>query len=203
VATSPLPQIWREVPTLVGQHVRLVPLTMEHAEGLRAARDDVALDDLWFANLPQRDCIHAFIEKALDMQAKGECLSFTVLDSAGKVVGTTRLYSLDASIPRAWVGYTWYAPRVWRTAINTEAKLLLLGYAFEVLNCISVGFETSSHNARSRAAIMRVGAKQDGILRNHKRHGDGSPRDTVAFSIIDSEWPQVKQNLLTKLNLNQ
>jgi RimJ/RimL family protein N-acetyltransferase len=137
------------------------------------------------------------------MQARGECLAFTVLDSAGKVAGTTRLYSLDASIPRAWIGYTWYAPRVQRTAINTEAKLLLLGYAFEVLNCISVGFETSSHNARSRAAILRLGAKLDGILRNHKRHGDGSPRDSAAFSIIDSEWPQVTQNLLKKLNPDQ
>jgi RimJ/RimL family protein N-acetyltransferase len=106
---------------------------------------------------------------------------------------------MEADVPKLSIGYTWYAPEVQRTGVNTEAKLLLLTHAFETLGCISVVFETSWFNHRSRAAIARLGAKQDGVLRNHKRHSDGSLRDTVVFSIIDGEWPAVKRNLLAKL----
>ncbi|HJR73914.1 MAG TPA: GNAT family protein, partial [Luteimonas sp.] len=108
-------------------------------------------------------------------------------------------YDLDASVPRLSIGYTWYAPKAQRTGVNTEAKLLLLGHAFETLGCVAVAFETSWFNQASRTAIARLGAKQDGVLRGHRRHADGTVRDTVVFSIIDSEWPAVKSNLRYKL----
>ena len=133
------------------------------------------------------------------IQADGRVLPFVVRDTQGRVVGSTRFYGMEADVPKLSIGYTWYAPDVQRTGVNTEAKLLLLTHAFETLGCISVVFETSWFNHRSRAAIARLGAKQDGVLRNHKRHSDGSPRDTVVFSIIDGEWPAVKRNLLAKL----
>ncbi|MFT3762930.1 MAG: GNAT family protein [Pseudoxanthomonas sp.] len=199
----PLPQAWRETPTLQGRCVRLTPLAMEYASGLRAARDHAGLDGLWFTNIPDRDGVAAYVEKALLSHGRGESLPFAVLDADGAIVGTTRLYALEDSVPRALIGYTWYAPRVQRTGLNTEAKLLLLQYAFEAMRCICVGFETSTHNARSRTAIARLGAKQDGVLRNHKRHADGSPRDTALYSIIDSEWPQVKRDLLAKLHSHE
>jgi RimJ/RimL family protein N-acetyltransferase len=132
-------------------------------------------------------------------QAQGRILPFVVRDAAGDIVGSTRFYDLEPTVPRVSIGYTWYAPRVQRTGLNTEAKLLLLTHAFETLGCISVVFETSWFNQRSRAAIARLGAKQDGVLRNHRRHADGSPRDTVIFSILDNEWPAVKRNLLSRL----
>ena len=132
-------------------------------------------------------------------QADGRVLPLVVRDAQGRVVGSTRFYGMEADVPKLSIGYTWYAPDVQRTGVNTEAKLLLLTHAFETLGCISVVFETSWFNHRSRAAIARLGAKQDGVLRNHKRHSDGSTRDTVVFSIIDGEWPAVKRNLLAKL----
>jgi RimJ/RimL family protein N-acetyltransferase len=122
-----------------------------------------------------------------------------VRDAHGRIVGTTRYYDLVPGTPRLQIGYTWYARSVQRTGLNTEAKLLLLGYAFEGLGCASVGLQTSTHNAASRAAIVRLGAQQEGIVRHHLRHRDGSLRDTVNFSILDSEWPAVKAGLLRKL----
>lgn len=203
MSSVPLPQAWREAPTLEGRHATLAPLSATHIDGLRRARDDATLGGLWFANVPPADGMEGFVAVALRAQANGEALPFVVLDTDGEVAGTTRFYDLRPEVPRLSIGYTWYAPRVQRTGLNTEAKLLLLRHAFEALGCICVAFETSSHNARSRAAIARLGAKQDGILRHHKRHIDGSPRDTVAFSIIDSEWPQVRQGLLAKLQLHE
>ena len=132
---------------------------------------------------------------ALEAQAQGRVLAFVVKDASGEVVGSTRYYALEADVPRLNIGYTWYHPRVQRSGLNTEAKLLLLRHAFETLGCISVGFETSWFNHASRTAIARLGAKQDGVLRSHKRHADGSRRDTVVFSIIDTEWPAVKTHL--------
>ena len=196
-------QAWREVLTLEGRHATLAPLSATHVDGLRRARGDAGLDGLWFANVPPADGMEGFVAAALRAQADGEALPFAVLDADGEVAGTTRFYDLRPEVPRLSIGHTWYAPRVQRTGLNTEAKLLLLRHAFEALGCICVAFETSAHNARSRAAIARLGARQDGILRHHKRHADGSPRDTVAFSIIDSEWPQVRQGLLAKLQLHE
>jgi RimJ/RimL family protein N-acetyltransferase len=194
---------WREVPTLVGQHVVLTPLTREHIEGLRLVRDHEGLQGLWFTNTPTVERVEAYVEAALKAQAEGKVMAFAVLDSRASVVGTTRLYGLEIDAPRLCIGYTWYAPQVQRTGVNTETKLLLLRHAFNTLGCISVAFETSTQNARSRAAIERLGAKQDGILRHHKRHADGSPRDTVVYSIIDSEWPEVERDLLAKLKSHE
>lgn len=203
MAGSPMPQEWREAPTLMGRHVRLVPLSREHVAGLNAAREDDGLDGLWFTGIPMRGGAEAYVEAALKAQAEGRVLPFAVFDANGDVVGSTRLYGYDEAAPRLCIGYTWYAPRVQRSGLNTEAKLLLLGHAFETLGCACVTFETSTHNLRSRAAIARLGAKQDGILRNHTRHPDGSLRDTVVFSIIDSEWPDVKRGLLQKLQSHE
>ena len=111
----------------------------------------------------------------------------------------TRFYDLDPAVPRSSIGYTWYAPRVQRTGLNTEAKCLLLAHAFETLGCAAVAFETSWHNRASRAAIARLGARQDGVLRAHRRHADGSLRDTVAFSILSHEWPAARSGLRHRL----
>ncbi|KWS02331.1 N-acetylglutamate synthase [Lysobacter capsici AZ78] len=190
---------WNAQPTLRGEHVALEPLTRDHADGLRAALAGGELARIWFTNVPAPDGVDAYIESALAMQAKGVAWAFAVLDADGEVVGSTRYYDMDASVPRVQIGYTFYAQRVQRTGLNTQAKLLLLSHAFEQLGCISVGFETSWFNLASRAAIARLGAKQEGIIRNHRRHADGSARDTVAFSIIDGEWRAVKRNLEYKL----
>lgn len=190
---------WSRVPELRGEHVALVPLQHGHAEGLRTAVRDGELWNLNYTNAPRPEDSAGYVAKALAQQAAGEALPFAVLDREGEVVGTTRLYQLDPETPRAAIGYTWYARRVQRTGLNTQAKLLLLTHAFETLGCIAVGFETSVENHASRTAIARLGAKQDGILRHHLRHKDGSVRDTVAFSIIDREWPEVKRGLVARL----
>jgi len=123
-----------------------------------------------------------------------------VKDAQGAVVGSTRYYAVDPRTPRLTIGYTWYAKRVQRTGLNTGATLLLLTHAFEALGCLAVAFETSWYNQASRAAIARLGAKQDGVLRNHLRHADGTVRDTVVFSIVQAEWPAVKRHLRAKLD---
>ena len=190
---------WNVTPTLAGAHVRLVPLQSAHASALGAAAIDGELWHLGYTSVPSPDTAAAYVDKALAMQAAGKALAFAVLDAAGGVVGSTRFYALDPDAPRVLIGYTWYARRVQRTAVNTEAKLLLLRHAFHVLDCISVGFETSTLNRASRTAIARLGAQQDGVLRSHMRHPDGSVRDTVSFSIIRSEWPSVQRSLETML----
>lgn len=195
---APTPD-WTTPPRLAGRHVALEPLSPAHADGLRAALGDGELSRCWYTNVPAPADAAAYIDAALEKQARGDSWAFAVLDAAGEVVGSTRCYDMEPGIPRLQVGYTFYAPRVQRTGVNTEAKLLLLGHAFEALGCICVGFETSWFNHRSRAAIARLGAKQDGVLRSHRRHADGSVRDTVAFSIIESEWPAVKRNLADRL----
>lgn len=190
---------WTATPRLHGAGVSLQPLQATHGEGLRAACADGELWQCWYTNVPRPEAMDGYVAAALAMQQAGTAQAFAVLDAAGVVVGTTRYYDLDAATPRLQIGYTWYAKRVQRTGLNTEAKLLLLGHAFEVLGCIAVGFQTSWFNHASRAAIARLGARQDGVIRNHLRHADGSIRDTVAFSIIDSEWPAVKRHLQAKL----
>lgn len=189
------PVSWRQPPRLRGAHVTLEPLQAGHAAGLREALAQGRLWELWYTNVPHPDAVDDYVAAALAAQARGECLPFAVLDATGAVVGTTRCYQLDPKVPRLAIGYTWYAPHVQRTGLNTEAKLLLLGHAFETLGCAAVGFETSWFNQASRTAIARLGARQDGVLRNHIRHRDGSLRDTVVFSIIAGEWPSVKSNL--------
>jgi len=198
-----LPAAWQQVPVLAGRHARLEPMSRDHVAGLRTALAGDALAALWFTSVPKADEAAGYVDAVLAAQADGRVLPFVVRDAGGRIVGSTRFYGLEADVPKLSIGYTWYAPDVQRTGVNTETKLLLLTHAFETLGCISVVFETSWFNQRSRAAIARLGAKQDGVLRNHKRHADGSPRDTVVFSIIDSEWPAVKRNLQARLAQHQ
>ena len=190
---------WTTVPTLRGRHVMLEPLHLSHVDGLRTALGNGELSELWYTNVPPPEQTGSYVTAALEMQAKGQALPFVVRNADGGIVGCTRYYDADPIVPRVQIGYTWYAPGVQRTGLNTEAKLLLLDHAFETMGCICVGFETSWFNQASRTAIARLGAKQDGVLRSHRRHADGSVRDTVAFSIIESEWPAVKRNLIHKL----
>ncbi|WP_460732995.1 GNAT family N-acetyltransferase [Lysobacter tyrosinilyticus] len=194
-ATDP----WQQVPHLRGEHATLEPLRPEHAQGLRDALADGRLWELWYTSVPEPEAVDAYIAGALAAQTSGECLVFVVRAAGGEIVGTTRYYQLDRRVPRLAIGYTWYATKVHRSGLNTQAKLLLLEHAFETLGCEAVAFETSWFNQTSRAAIARLGAKQDGVLRNHMRHRDGTLRDTVVFSITAGEWPTVKRHLQGKL----
>jgi RimJ/RimL family protein N-acetyltransferase len=186
---------WTQPVSLAGKHVRLEPLSMEHAPGLRAALSDGELWRLWYTAVPTPDGLADYIDTALRGQQVGTDLPFVVRDGAGEIVGCTRYCRIEQDNHRLEIGYTWYAQRVQRSALNTEAKRLLLAHAFETLKAIAVEFRTDWFNARSRAAIARLGAKQDGVLRNSFRRPDGSMRDTVVFSIIESEWPTVRQHL--------
>jgi N-acetyltransferase len=186
--------------TLSGQIVRLEPMQAEHGEALAQAAADPGLSDLWFTAVPGPDAVPGFIETALSQQAAGRALPFVVREQAsGTIVGSTRFMNIEADRRRLEIGTTWYVPRVQRTGLNTEAKWLLLAHAFEGLGCIAVEFRTHFFNFRSRTAIAALGARQDGILRQHMRLADGSLRDTVVFSIIDSEWPTVNVHLRHRL----
>ena len=186
---------WTTPPVLEGDYARLEPLALAHAEGLRSATADGRLWELTVTNVPAPDEVEGWIGAALAMQAAGNAMAFAVRDAAGRVVGSTRYYDLLPATPRLQIGYTWYAKSVQRTGLNSEAKLLLLGHAFETLRCASVGLQTSTRNTASRAAIARLGASLEGVTRHHLRHRDGSLRDTANYSIIDSEWPTVKAAL--------
>lgn len=190
---------WRDPPRLRGRHVAMEPLQPAHAAALSSAVQDGNLWELAYTSTPHPADMDAYVASALEQQSAGACLAFAVRDAAGEVVGTTRYYDLAPAVPRLQVGYTWYARRVQRTGLNTEAKLLLLTHAFERMGCASVGLQTSHQNLASRKAIARIGATQEGILRKHLRHKDGSLRDTICFSIVDAEWPTVKTNLQAML----
>jgi RimJ/RimL family protein N-acetyltransferase len=190
---------WLVAPTLRGRHVQLEPLRREHGDDLRIAASDGRLWELRYTSVPAPDEVEAWLDAALAKQAAGEQVVFTVRDAAGRIVGSTRYYELFPDTPRVCIGYTWYARSVQRTGLNTEAKLLLLGHALETMGCASVGFHTSMLNLASRAAIARLGAREEGVLRQHMRHRDGTLRDTVCFSVLDSEWPAVKAGLQAKL----
>ena len=186
---------WTYPVTLSGRHVRLEPLAREHADGLRAATGDGELWRLWYTGVPSPEGVEQYIDIALRGQEQGLTLPFVVRDGAGEIVGSTRYCHIEQDNHRLEIGYTWYAKRVQRSALNTEAKRLLLGHAFDTLSAIAVEFRTNWFNHASRTAIARLGARQDGVLRNASRHADGSFRDTVVFSIIESEWPAVRQHL--------
>ncbi len=194
------PSEWTAAPTLSGRHVSLEPLQAAHVPGLQRAVEGTGLDQLWFTQVPSPSGVADYVEAALQAQGEGTMLPMVIRDASGEIVGTTRYYGLDASVPKLSIGYTWHAPRVQRSGVNTEAKLLLLQHAFETLGCLAVVFETSWFNHASRTAIARLGAKHDGVLRNHTRHPDGTPRDTVVFSIIDTEWAAVKSHLQFRLD---
>lgn len=189
--------------TLSGQHAWLEPLGPEHEDEVRAAAADGELWKLWYTSIPAPEKVGDWLAIALDMRERLGAMPFVVREmhdgKPGKVVGATRFFNVDEANRRLEIGHTWYAKSVQRTAINTECKLLLLTHAFEALRCIAVEFRTHWMNHQSRAAIARLGAKQDGVLRNHQRMPDGSLRDTVVFSIIESEWLTVKRHLQYKL----
>lgn len=185
--------------SLRGRHAELVPLTSAHHDDLIEAASDGELWKLWYTSVPRPEDMRAEIERRLQLQRNGTMLPFTVLDPDGKAVGMTTYMNIELAHRRLEIGSTWYRKRVQRTALNTECKLLLLQYAFEGLGCIAVEFRTHFFNHQSRRAIERLGAKLDGILRNHRRLPDGSLRDTCVYSIIDSEWPAVKQHLSHRL----
>ena len=185
---------------LEGVHVRLEPLSRKHIAGLC----EVGLEEqLWrWIPTPVRtpDDMAAYVELALKEQANGVSLPFAQIEKAGRVIGSTRYMNIDRVHHRLEIGCTWIGREWQRTAANTEAKYLLLRHAFETLDCMRVELKTDSLNDKSRAAILRIGAKEEGIFRNHMMTSTGRIRHTVYFSVIDSEWPEVKSRLERKLN---
>lgn len=188
--------------TLKGRHVTLEPLAISQHDDLVAAVSDGQLWKLWYTSVPRPEAMRAEIERRLGLQAQGSMLPFVLRRSGagGAICGMSTFMHIDADNRRVEIGSTWTAASAQRTGVNTEAKLLLLRHAFDTLDCIAVEFRTHVMNQQSRAAIARLGARQDGVLRNHIIMPDGSLRDTVVFSIIASEWPAVKHNLLFKLD---
>ena len=185
---------------LSGRHAALEPLSLTHLDALSEAVSDGELWKLWYTAIPAPEKMLAEIERRLSLQSKGSMLPFAVKSVAqNRIAGMTTYMNIDATQKRVEIGSTWYAKSAQRTMLNTECKLLLLSHAFEKLDCIAVEFRTSYFNYASRNAILRLGAKQDGILRSHQRHADGSLRDTCVYSIIATEWPGVKQHLTHQL----
>ena len=186
--------------TLSGKYVRLEPLTFAHEAALNEAAVDGQLWNTDVTIIPGPDGMKAYIEFALDGLKDGTQLPFTIVQLAGnKIVGTTRFYDIFPDDRKCAIGYTWLAKSAQRTPTNTEAKLLMLTYAFETWKCVRVELITDVRNEQSRAAIVRLGAKQEGILRKHIMLPSGRIRDSVVFSIIDTEWPEVKTSLLARL----
>jgi RimJ/RimL family protein N-acetyltransferase len=187
--------------TLRGVHVTLEPLAPAHLDDLRRAVADGELWKLWYTNVPAPDQMAAEIERRLALQEKGAMQPFVVRrNDTGAVCGMTTYMEIDAVNRRVEIGSTWTAASAQRSGINTESKLMLLAHAFESLACIAVEFRTHWMNHQSRAAIARLGAKQDGVLRAHRVMADGSLRDTVVFSITAPEWPAVRAHLQYKLD---
>jgi N-acetyltransferase len=191
---------WLNPVSLSGAHAQLKPLSHDHHDGLVEAVKDGELWKLWYTSIPKPEDMGKEIDRRLGLQASGAMLPWTVFDAAGKIAGMTTYMNCDTANHRVEIGSTWYAKRVQRSGLNTECKLLLLGHAFEMLDCIAVEFRTHFFNHQSRRGIERLGAKQDGILRSHQVAPNGTLRDTVVFSIIAGEWPTVKAHLTYQLN---
>jgi len=191
---------WLEPVTLSGPHARLEPLSHQHLEGLTEAVKDGELWKLWYTFIPPPEDMGKEIERRLSLQRAGSMLPFTVFDANGHIAGMTTYMNVDAANRRVEIGSTWYARRVQRSALNTQCKLLLLAHAFDKLDCIAVEFRTHFFNRQSRQGIERLGAKLDGILRNHQVATNGTLRDTAVYSIIASEWPTVRAHLTYQLN---
>ena len=190
---------WLAPVELHGAHCALRPLSADHHDGLVAATRDGELWKLWYTSIPSPEGMAAEIARRLDLQVKGSMLPFTSLDAQGRVAGMTTYMNIDATQRRLEIGSTWTARRLQRGPFNTECKLLLLGHAFEALDCIAVEFRTHFFNQQSRRAIERLGARLDGILRNHSRAANGTLRDTCVYSILESEWPALKTHLRWQL----
>ena len=186
------------VPTLTGSRITLEPLAASHAAELASAVGELWRS--WYTTVPKPERMAAEIDRRLALQDRGSMLPFAVRrNDTGVAVGMTTFMNLEPDDRRLEIGSTWLAKSAQRTGLNTEAKLLLLGHAFDSLNCIAVEFRTHWHNLQSRRAIAELGAKQDGVLRNHHVGRDGTLRDTVVFSIIESEWPTVRLSLTERL----
>ena len=192
---------WFAPITLENEHVRLSPLAKDHRDDLLKAASDGQLWELWYTSVPDESTIDSFIAKALEEYQEDVSCPFVVFDKkSSRIVGSTRYMNAVRVNRRLEIGHTWYAKSVHRTPVNASCKLLLLEYAFEQLNCIAVEFRTHWHNHQSRRAIARLGAKQDGVLRNHKIDKEGILRDTVVFSILNSEWESAKRGLQLRLS---
>jgi RimJ/RimL family protein N-acetyltransferase len=191
---------WFNTISLEGKKVRLEPLKTSHKNGLLAAASDGALWEIWYTSVPSAQTIDDYIAAALLQKQKGLEYPFVVINKeSNSIIGCTRYYGATPQHRRLEIGYTWYAQKYQRTGVNTECKYLLLSHAFNHMNCIAVQFMTDWHNEKSRAAIARIGATQDGILRHHRINSDGSYRDSVVFSITDTEWRGVKKALEQKM----
>lgn len=186
--------------TLTGTHASLVPLTKAHAADLAEASAEGDLWKTWYTSIPAPEAVPEEIGRRLDLQDQGSMLPFAVLTPDGKAVGMTTYMNIDPVYKRVEIGSTWYRKAVQRTPLNTECKLMLLGHAFEALDCIAVEFRTHFQNRQSRAAIERLGARLDGVLRAHQRSADGALRDTAVYSILPHEWPAVKNGLMSRLS---
>ncbi|MDA0786138.1 MAG: GNAT family protein [Proteobacteria bacterium] len=187
---------WPESFSAEGDHVSVVPLTMDHEADLRESAADGALYRLWYTTVPRPEGVADEIARRLSLREQGSMLPFAVIDrSSGRAVGMTTYMNIDAPNRRLEIGSTWYRKSVQRSPINTECKLLLLRHAFETLDCIAVEFQTHVVNHASRRAIERLGAKLDGILRAHRIMTNGTIRDTAVYSITAAEWPMVAANL--------
>ena len=185
---------------LEGHGVRLEPMDSSHASSLREAATDGQLWELWFTSVPDPNQVDAYINTALEGQRAGHMLPWIVRELAsGKVVGSTRYHDIVAPIDRVEIGYTWYAKSWQRTHINTACKLLLFQHGFETLGCAVVGLRTDNFNFASQRAIERLGAKKDGVIRHHQARRDGSARDSVMYSVLAAEWPDVKRHLFLRL----
>ncbi len=186
--------------SLEGYGVRLEPLTRCHADGLRVAARDGELWNLWYTTVPAPEEVEHYIDRALEGVANGTMVPWVVIDAhTGAIIGSTRYHDILVDVDRVEIGYTWYAARFQGTYVNPACKLLLMTHAFESLACAVVGLRTDNFNFRSQAAIEKLGAKKDGVIRHHQPRRDGSVRDSVMYSVLASEWPDVKRNLLFRL----
>lgn len=192
---------WFKEIVLETERIKLVPLRLDYKEDLLNAAKDGNLGKLWFTSVPTVDTIGDYMDKAINDFELDKGLAFAVIDKkSDKIIGTSRYTNATPEYKRLEIGYTWYTKSYQKSFVNTECKLLLLTYAFEVLETVAVELRTNWYNFESRKAIARLGAKQDGVLRNHQINPDGSLRDTVVFSIINSEWKACKRSLLFKLD---
>ena len=185
---------------LEGRGVRLEPISLGHVDALARVVEDGRLWELWFTAIPEPKGIPAYVERALEGQAEGHMLPWVVRElSTGAVIGSTRYHDVVATVDRVEIGYTWYAKRWQRSHVNTTCKLLLFQHAFETVGCRVVGLRTDHFNFASQRAIEALGAKKDGVLRHHAPRRDGSARDTVIYSVLAHEWPDVKRHLEHRL----
>jgi N-acetyltransferase len=187
--------------TLTGQRwVLLEPLAGEHIPEITDAAADGELGGLWFTLAPRADAVEEWVDARLASQKPDEGLTFVVRNLDGTLIGSSSYLNVDAANRRLEIGSTWYVTSARRSGVNSETKLLMLGHAFDELGCVAVEFRTHFFNSASRAAIERIGAKLDGVLRSHQVLPDGSRRDTVVYSILDIEWPAVRNNLRYRLD---